>query len=659
MIQISNITFFVTNRSIFSGASLLINNGDRIGLVGPNGAGKTTFLKLVSGELNPEEGSISAAKGTTVGFLRQETLEEFVNESVLNVALQAFDEANRIEDRLSIIETRLTEIEDYTGEEYMSLLEEMQHLHERYAILEGDRKQAKTEEVLEGLGFKTSDLKRPLEEFSGGWRMRVALAKLLLQQPDCLLLDEPTNHLDIDSIEWLEKYLRNYPGAVILVSHDRYFIDRMVNRIAEIRNKKLYEYPGNYKDYLRIRDEQIEQQRREFESQQKTIEDTEKFISRFRAKATKARQVQSRVKMLEKLDRIEEPESEDAVMSFSFPEPPRSGQVVTSVKHLRKHYIIPSTKEKLQVFDSEQDLEIERGDKIALIGPNGAGKSTLARILFNEEPFDGDVNYGHNIIPSFFAQHLSDVMVSDATILSEVESAAKSSEARSQIRGLLGCFLFSGDDVFKPIKVLSGGERSRVALAKSLLIPANFLILDEPTNHLDMKSKDVLVEAIKNYQGTVLVISHDRAFIKGFASKVWRAEGGKVTEYDGGFDYYEWKHQQEIENQKSSVKEIVKTIDSKDHSKKNDKRVEAELRNERNRKLKPIKREIDKLEKKLERLELKKAELEQEMAQPNFYEMEGYNDKLLEFGQLEKNIEQISEKWMLKQEELEQLESNN
>jgi len=655
MIQISNITFFVDNRALFSGATLQINTGDRIGLVGPNGTGKTTLLKLLSGEYQVEEGSISKFKGTTVGFLRQETLEESVDLSVREVAMKAFDEAIRIEERLSFIENRLGEITDYTGDEYMNLLDEMQHLHERYALLEGDKKVSKTEEVLEGLGFKTEDLSRPLEEFSGGWRMRVALAKLLLERPNCLLLDEPTNHLDIDSIEWLENYLRTYPGAVILVSHDRYFLDRMVNRIAEVRNKRLYEYPGNYDDYERIRTEQVDQHRREYDSQQKQIEDTEKFISRFRAKATKARQVQSRVKALDRMDIIDEPEQESATISFKFAEPPRSGQVVVKVEGLKKHYTIPSTKERLNVFTSNQELEIQKGDKIALIGPNGAGKSTLARILFEDEPFDGKVTLGHNVLASFFAQHLSDVMTSGATIISEVESAAKTGEARSQIRGLLGCFLFSGDDVFKPIKVLSGGERSRVALAKTLLEPANFLILDEPTNHLDLRSKQVLVDAIAAYQGTVLVISHDRHFIQGFATKIWRAEGGKVTEYEGGFDYYDWKHAQETAEKQAmkSGPTTPKKGSPAQNPQKSQKKTEAEIRNLIHKETNALKQEVDKMEERLNRMEKEKQDLTMQMAEPDFYQHPGHKAKLQEFGSLEKKIDDLTEKWLKKQDELE------
>lgn len=661
MIQISNITYFVQNRAIFSGATLQINQGDRIGLVGPNGAGKTTLLKIISGECPIEEGSVSRIKGSTVGFLRQETLEQSVELSVRDVAMKAFDEAIRIELRLDYIERRIGEIVDYEGDEYMGLLDEMQRLHERYAILEGDKKVSKTEEVLEGLGFKTDDLTRPLSEFSGGWRMRVALAKLLLERPDCLLLDEPTNHLDIDSIEWLENYLRNYPGAVVLVSHDKYFLDRMVNRISEVRNRKLFDYPGNYDDYERIRTEQVEQHKREFDSQQKHIEDTERFINRFRAKASKARSVQSRVKALDRMDIIDEPEADMAAISFKFPDPPRSGQVVVKITGLKKHYIIPSTKEKLNVFTSGQELEIQKGDKIALIGPNGAGKSTLARILFNDEPFDGTVTNGHNVISSFFAQHLSDVMTSEATILSEVEGAAKSAEARSQVRGLLGCFLFSGDDVFKPIKVLSGGERSRVALAKTLLEPANFLILDEPTNHLDMRSKQVLVDAIHAYQGTVLVISHDRHFIQGFATKVWRAENGRVFEYEGGFDYYDWKHAQEKEQQKvlkSDSKSEKKNLAQSTHQKTNQtssiakdtKKSDADLRNLIHRETAPLKKEIDTLLEKLDRYEKEKSKLTQLMSEPDFYQHPSHKSKLAEFGSIEKKINEITEQWMLKQE---------
>jgi ATP-binding cassette subfamily F protein 3 len=680
MLSLANITFFIGNRCLFSNLNFQANKGDRIGLIGPNGAGKTTLLRLIAGVHQPEEGSISLQSGSSVGYLEQEVLETNMDKTVLGMALLAFEEAIRIEARLEQIFSELETTTDYESDAYHNLLDEMQRLQDRYHVLEGNRKEAKASTVLEGLGFTTEQLHQPISRFSGGWRMRVLLGKLLLEHPDVLLLDEPTNHLDIDSIEWLEEYLKSYDGAVVLVSHDRYFLDRMVNQIADLRSRKIFLYPGNYARFVEMKAEQMDLQQKTYDSQQRQIADTERFIERFRAKATKARQVQSRVKQLDKVDRIEAPDSEAAEVSFRFPSPPRCGKVVLTIENLSKTYPSPDKGEPdIRVFNSNQSLHIESGDKIALIGANGAGKSTLAKIMDGIEPFDGVRKLGHNVIMSYFAQHLADVLTSNRTILEVMEEAAPTSEARSGIRTLLGCFLFSGDDVFKPIKVLSGGERSRVALARTLLTPANVLVLDEPTNHLDLASKNVLVQALKDFKGTLIVVSHDRHFLQGFATKIWRIGSGKVIEYDGGYDYYEWKSKIESSEAnpvtKTGISGQANPIPISTISKKNgnidgikgdseivvsktkdQKRAEADQRNEINKVLKPLKNQALKLEKDIEILEKEKVKIEVLLSEPSFYDKPESGEQVKEFGILSRKIEELTEEWMTVLEEIEQKE---
>ncbi|MFU8861117.1 MAG: ribosomal protection-like ABC-F family protein [Cyclonatronaceae bacterium] len=669
MLTISNITYFVTNNCLLSDLNFQVYKGDRIGLVGPNGAGKTTLLKMIAGRIQPDEGQISMQSGTTIGFLEQEVLEVNPRLSVKAVAMEAFDELNRIEEELNRIGHELAEMEDYHSDTYHKLLEKMEKLQTRFDFMEGAGRESKAEAVLEGLGFKTHELDQPLERFSGGWRMRVLLARLLLQKPDLLLLDEPTNHLDIDSIEWLEQYLTSYQGAVILVSHDRYFLNRMVNQIAEIRSRRIYPYKGDYDHYEVQKAELEDQQIRDYESQQREIAEKERFIERFRAKATKARQVQSRVKALEKLDRVDAPDADASSIRFRFPEPPRSGKVIIGIKNLKKTYHT-ADKPEVRVFTDGQDLEIERGDKIALIGVNGAGKSTLARILYGNEPFDGNRIPGHNVITTFFAQHLADVLVSDRTVLEEMESGATTTEARGRVRGILGSFLFSGSDVDKRVSVLSGGERSRLALAKTLLQPANFLILDEPTNHLDMTSKNVLLQALAEYKGTILAVSHDRHFLSGFATKVWRTENGRVEIYEGGYDYYEWKRKSKSsgtvsDRNNGTGKNTSKqpgNIDSSDQNtsgpkSKEQRRLEAELRNRMSRETSALRKEIRNCETEMAALEQKKADLELKLADPTVYES-GEAPKLLdEFRLVGEKLDVLLERWTTASEKLENKEA--
>lgn len=677
MLTTQNITLFISNFCIFSKLNFRANKGDRIGLVGPNGAGKTTLLRLINGKYEPEEGEVSLRSDATIGFLEQDVLEISLDKSVRAFAMEAFEEVREIEHRQAELSQEIADQTDYESEAYLKLLDEMERLNNRYVILEGDRIESKTEEILEGLGFATDELTQPLERFSGGWRMRAVLAKMLLKQPDVLMLDEPTNHLDIDSIEWLEQYLKTYDGAVVIVSHDRYFLNRMVNQIAELRNKRIFTYTGNYDDFEVQRQEQVEQQQREFEAQQKEIADTERFIERFRYKATKAKQVQSREKALEKLDRIEAPDSSGKRMAFRFPDPPQAGKVVMEIKNLKKTYPAPDgSGGKVRVFTEGQQLHVERGDKIALIGPNGAGKSTLARILYGQEPFEGTREEGHNVNMTFFAQHLADVLESGRTVIEEMESEARTSEVRSRIRTILGSFLFSGDDAFKPVSVLSGGERGRVALAKTLLQPANLLILDEPTNHLDISSKEVLIQALNEYKGTILAVSHDRHFLSAFATKIWRVEHGRVIEYDGGYDYYAWKRGKQEEEEQQELKaasQKQKSASPMGYEKANgqssngnsagsvttgpktkeQKRKEAEIRNRFGKETKGLRKEIKALEVKMARLETEQETLDKKLADADFYQTPEAQTAIKRHGEVSNELETALESWTEKSERLE------
>ena len=554
MIQFQHVALMLGGQDILVDVTWTIRPGKRIGLIGPNGAGKSTLLKVLSGSLPIDAGNLQMPSGTTIGYLSQDVHETSDTQTVLDEAMEAFDDVNKLHEE----EHRLLEAlekEDHTSERYEKLLERLGKLHDQMAALDIERAKPTAEAILTGLGFDADELERPLKTFSGGWRMRAVLARMLLSKPDVLLLDEPTNHLDIDSIDWLETYLKQYVGTVVLVSHDRFFLDRMVDSIAELSRGKVTEYTGNYSRYLVDREARRTIQRSAFENQQREIAQSERFIERFKAKATKAKQAQSRMKQLEKLERIEAPEDELATIGFRFPDPPRSGKVVLTMTEFSKTY--QGLEGPIRVFEHAPALSIERGDKVALIGKNGAGKSTLARMVLGTEPFEGSVELGHQVELTFFAQHQADALNPKHTILESLQEVSKG-QTETRLRTLLGAFLFSGDDVFKPIGVLSGGERSRVALCKTLLSPANFLVLDEPTNHLDMASISVLVEALKAYTGTILVISHDRHFLSEIATRIWRAEQGTVLDYPGTYEEYSYTQAERL-----SAAEALKTTRSK------------------------------------------------------------------------------------------------
>lgn len=526
---LQNLTFEFGARAIVKDATWHIHPNERIGLIGYNGTGKSTILKVLVGEYAPSKGELIRSKNTSIGYLHQDLLSFDTNDSVLKVAMGAFERVLQLEKEIEDMGKLLEEKEDEA-----MLMEYAEKLHE-IDVLDGYNIHHKTEEVLQGLGFSNDDLKRPYSTFSGGWRMRVLLAKMILQQPDLLLLDEPTNHLDLPSIEWLEKYLLHYQGSVVIISHDRYFLDRMVTKIVEIYQQQLHIYSGNYSYYLEEKAQRMEIQQKAYENQQDYIRQQERFVERFRAKASKAAAAQSAMKRLDKLDRLEEVEIERPDLRINFSVETQPGRVIATLKNATKRYG-PNT------IIENTGIELNRGDKVALIGANGRGKSTLLRIIAGVESFEGERIWGHNVVESFYAQHQLESLNINDTVLEEMLNAG-SKKTEMELRSLLGCFLFSGDDVEKKIKVLSGGEKARVALAKTIVSKANFLLLDEPTNHLDMHSVNLLIEALNKYQGSLLLVSHDRYFVQRTANKIWEIdENHQVKEFVGTYEeWMEWK----------------------------------------------------------------------------------------------------------------------
>lgn len=533
-----NMTFEFGARAIVTEATWHIYAGERIGLIGYNGTGKSTLLKVLVGEYNPSAGEVIRSKNTSIGYLHQDLLSFDTNDSILQVALGAFERILQLEKEIEELGIQL----EKNHEDEVLLHKYTDSLHEM-ETLGGYNIHHQTEEVLQGLGFLNADLKRPYKEFSGGWRMRVLLAKMILQQPDLLLLDEPTNHLDLPSIEWLEKYLLHYQGAVIIVSHDRLFLDRMVTKIVELFQEQLHIYAGNYSYYAVEKEVRMEMQQRAYENQKEFIRQQERFIERFRAKASKAAAAQSAMKRLDKLERVEEANAGRPEININFQIDVIPGKIICTLKDVSKKFgeikIVEKTK-----------AEIDRGDKIALIGANGKGKSTLLRIIADAEKFEGERKWGHNVQESFYAQHQLEALDINNNLLDEMKNCG-SQKSEQELRNLLGCFLFSGDDVEKKIKVLSGGEKARVALAKTIVSKANFLILDEPTNHLDILSVELLIEALNKYKGSLILVSHDRYFISKVANKIWEIEDYQVKEFNGPYDeYVEWKER----NSKLKVK---------------------------------------------------------------------------------------------------------
>jgi ATP-binding cassette, subfamily F, member 3 len=543
MIQLSSAGKRYGHKLLFEGADWMITPRDRIGLVGANGTGKSTLMKIFAGIETLDYGSISTAKGISAGYLPQDGLA-LSGRTVFDECMAVFSELREMEQEMEDLTARMPEL-DQSSPEYAQVAQRYQRLEHEFRTRDGYAIEAQVGSVLMGLGFRKEDWHRQIEEFSGGWQMRIALAKLLLQEPNLLLLDEPTNHLDLEARNWLEEYLTHYPNAFVLISHDRYFLDVTVNKIAEIWNKRIQLYPGNYEKYLASKTQRMEQLEAAYRNQRDRIEQLEVFINRFRYQATKAKQVQSRIKELEKIERIELPE-EEKVIHFSFQQPKPSGRIVAEFIDVAKSY------GEKEVFRNVSFM-IERGDRIALVGVNGAGKSTLIKLLAETEPLTGgQYRLGHNVLPDYFAQDQYKELNPDARILDDIGDLSPCS-TQTELRSLLGCFLFSADDVFKRIGVLSGGERNRYALLRMLLHPANFLLLDEPTNHLDMRAKDVLLKALIDYTGTVVFVSHDRYFIDKLATRVFEVGDGKVEVYPGNYEDYRWRKEGGAEKLQETV----------------------------------------------------------------------------------------------------------
>jgi len=620
MLTIHNLSFSFGGRAMYEEASLQIKPKDKIGLIGLNGTGKSTLLRLIVGEYQPDGGSISKSKDCTIGFLNQDLLSYQSDEPILQVAMQAFERQNKIQEDINQILKQLES--NYTD----NLVDKLSHLQEEFAILDGYSLQAKAEAVLEGLGFATENLQKPLSKFSGGWRMRVMLAKLLLQHPSLLILDEPTNHLDLPSIQWIEEYLVDYDGAVLVVSHDRDFLDNIADTIVEVAQKKLNIYTGNYSDFIEQKAERQEIQKNAYQNQQALIKQTERFITRFKAKATKAKQVQSRVKALERLDKIENVIDENVKLHFRFTFSQAPGKQVFELKNISKSY------DNLKILENSS-INIERGDKIALVGANGKGKSTMLRILLGTEAFEGENKLGHNVRMTYYAQHQIEALNMENDLLLELRQTG-TARTEAELRTILGCFLFSGDEVFKKLKVLSGGEKSRVALAKTLLSDANFLLLDEPTNHLDMISVSILSQALQSYEGSFVVVSHDRNFIRHIANKIWYIENHQIKEFLGTYDEYEIWQEERLFSQ--VIEKVVKDKPKETPTQK----LEPTKQNKKSEK------EIEKIEKEISKLEEEKHQLEQQLADSELYtQKEAFENVQKQYVAVETFLNKKMEEW--------------
>ncbi len=626
LVGFNNMTFEFGSRVIVEDATWHIQPGDRIGLIGYNGQGKSTLFKVLTGVYTPSKGTVERGKNVSIGYLHQDLLSFSTEDSIVEVAMTAFERVKELEKELEVIVHKLeTNSDEKLLEEYSDKLHEME-------MLDGYNIQYKTEEVLLGLGFTSEQITKPYKTFSGGWRMRVLLAKMILQSPDVLLLDEPTNHLDLPSIEWLEKYLQKYKGSVVIVSHDKFFLNKLVNKIVDLYKQLLNFYTGDYDYYETEREIRLDQQQRAYDNQQDYIRQQERFIERFRSKASKAAQAQSIIKRLDKLDRIEQTSLERPNLNISFQVDKQPGKIITTLKDVTKHFgenrIVEHT-----------DAEIDRGDKIGLIGANGKGKSTLLRIIAGTEKLDtGTSVLGHNVEESFYAQHQLESLRLENTIMEEMQTCG-SGKTDQEIRGLLGCFLFSGDDVDKKIKILSGGEKARVALAKVIASKSNFLLLDEPTNHLDMVSVELLAEALKKYEGTLISVSHDRFFISKMANKIWEIEDGKIKIFDGPYnEYVEWKERMERIGKENIKKEDVKVVENKKKEIPVKQPVQKDLSREEQKEKERIQKKFAKLEQEISDLDDIKKKIESEMAVPDIYT--DYD----RFASLEKQLNEVSGK---------------
>ena len=643
MISANNISVYFGGQELFDKVSFMVNKGDRIGLVGKNGAGKSTLLRILSGDQSPSEGSISTPNDSTLGYLRQD-LDFEEGRTVQQEAELAFKEIKELEEKINAINLEMSERTDYETEGYMQLIIDLNELNERYGLLGGYTIQSEMSQVLLGLGFQLDDFFRQTNEFSGGWRMRLELAKILLSKPDVLLLDEPTNHLDIESIVWLESWLKNYSGAVVLVSHDRAFLDAVTNRTIDLILGKANDYKASYSKYVELRKDRQEKQIQSKKNQDKEVKQTKMLIDKFRYKKSKAAFAQSLIKKLDKMEMIEVEQDETASMHFKFPPAPHSGKVTLKVNEVSKSY------DELEVLKGI-DLLLERGEKIAFVGKNGEGKTTLAKIIVDSIPFEGQVEYGHQVKVGYYAQNQSELLDENKTILQLVEDAADE-HSRPRVRDMLGSFLFSGDAAQKKIKVLSGGERARVALCKLLLEPVNLLIMDEPTNHLDMVSKDILKNALKNYDGTLIIVSHDRDFLQGLSEKVYEFKDQGIKEYLG--DINEFLNAKKVMDFKQFELENKQKASSP-KSKDSENKISYQERKQLDKEIKKTSNKVGNLERSVEALEKELKALDAELSQPDRYKelsshagfFESYQEKQQQLAQYvsdwEQNLERLEE----------------
>lgn len=668
MLTVSSLSVQFGGNFLFDNVSFMLQARDRVGLVGKNGAGKSTLMKILAGLQEPEEGKVHRANGLTIGYLPQDGITA-AGRTVYDEAVTAFAEALELEERIHALSDELASRTDTDSEAYHKLIHDLSDANDHFARLDGFQTRGQVERILIGLGFEQRDLERLTDEFSGGWQMRIELAKILLRKPDYILLDEPTNHLDIESLTWLEDFLQNYDGAIVMISHDRAFLDAVTRRTLEISLGEIHDYPAPYSRYVEIRQERREQQLAAYKNQQKQIADTEKFIERFRYKATKAVQVQSRIKQLDKIDRIEIEEEDTSSVHFRFPDAPRSGRVVFEAENVVKKY-------DESVILRGVNFALERGEKVAFVGKNGEGKSTFSKILMGKESAEGRITIGHNVSIGYYAQHQAEMLDPNATVLDIIDRAA-TGEMRTKIRDLLGAFLFSGDSVDKKVKVLSGGEKSRLALAKLLLEPVNALILDEPTNHLDMRSKDVLKKALADYNGSVIVVSHDRDFLQGLTNKVIEFRGGYLKEYDG--DIYEFLRVKNLDSLKQleasgkGIKDegqIATPRGTKDKAEASSQLVpqvepsatpnstlststlDREERKRLQREERRLVRQIEECEKQIATLESEIAKMDEAMNAPDFYTAPNLKDVLAKNDALRKDLDAKMEEWTALQEEL-------
>ena len=646
MVSVQDISVSFGSFDLLTNISFLINDQDRIGLAGKNGAGKSTLLKIISGHQSPTSGQIDMSKEVTIGYLPQQMNVDDTT-TVINETITAFSELIGLSEEIEYCSSEITRRDDYESAEYLNLCDHLTVVEERYRMLGGTNYMAEAEVTLLGLGFERKDFERPTSELSGGWRMRIELAKILLRKPSLFLLDEPTNHLDIESIQWLETFLAGYPGAVVLVSHDRAFLDNVTRRTIEISLGKIYDYKASWSKYLVLREERREQQLASYRNQQKMIDDTEKFIDRFRYKATKAVQVQSKIKQLDKVERLEVDEEDKSAINLRFPPAPRSGTVVVEADTLTKKYGSLTVLNKI-------DFKISRGEKVAFVGRNGEGKTTLSKVIIGEVDWEGNLKIGHNVKIGYFAQNQDVLLDESRTVLQTIDDIAKG-DIRTKIRDMLGAFLFRGDDVEKKVRVLSGGERARLALVKLLLEPTNLLVLDEPTNHLDMRSKDILKQALIKYDGTLIVVSHDRDFLDGIVGKVYEFKQNKLKENIGGI--YDFLRKKKIENLKDiERKDKIKNESASENVSSNKQKYLEKKEYERN--LRKLRRRLEESETVIEKIEAEIIAVDKSFMEPG-NSSEAHEIDYKKYQDLKETLSEEMNMWTQYSQEVEEFLQNN